>query len=130
MLYAVSGVSRYDIVKEYELSWLSTAAANNPHIQTSAIDKLCNFIESKSGETFKDKACNFLLSIGVTQAELDSVRDILTGKTQISEYVPSVPETPDTPDTPPLPIFADGNCGYTGKKIDGVNVYGVRPLRR
>lgn len=124
MLYAVSGVSRYDIVKEYELSWLSTAAANNPHIQTSAIDKLCNFIESKNGETFKDKACNFLLSIGVTQAELDSVRDILTGKTQISEYVPSVPETPDTPDTPPLPIFADGNCGYTGKKIDGVNVYG------
>lgn len=129
MLYAVSGVSRYDIVKEYELSWLSTAAANNPHIQTSAIDKLCNFIESKNGETFKDKACNFLLSIGVTQAELDSVRDILTGKTQISEYVPSVPETPDTPDTPeipdtpPLPIFADGNFGYTGEKIDGVNVY-------
>lgn len=121
MLYAVSGVSRYDIVKEYELSWLSTAAANNPHIQTSAIDKLCNFIESKNGETFKDKACNFLLSIGVTQAELDSVRDILTGKTQISEYVPSVPETPDTPS---LPIFADGNFGYTGKKIDGVNVYG------
>lgn len=124
MLYAVSGVSRYDIVKEYELSWLSTAAANNPHIQTSAIDKLCNFIESKSGETFKDKACNFLLSIGITQAELDSVRDILTGKTQISEYVPSVPETPETPDTPSLPIFADGNFGYTGKKIDGVNVYG------
>lgn len=124
MLYAVSGVSRYDIVKEYELSWLSTAAANNPHIQTSAIDKLCNFIESKNGETFKDKACNFLLSIGVTQAELDSVRDILTGKTQISEYVPSVPETPDTPDTPSLPIFADGNFGYTGEKIDGVNVYG------
>ncbi|MDY5820050.1 MAG: tyrosine-protein phosphatase [Candidatus Borkfalkiaceae bacterium] len=124
MLYAVSGVSRYDIVKEYELSWLSTAAANNPHIQTSAIDKLCNFIESKNGETFKDKACNFLLSIGVTQAELDSVRDILTGKTQISEYVPSVPETPEIPDTLPLPIFADGNCGYTGKKIDGVNVYG------
>lgn len=124
MLYAVSGVSRYDIVKEYELSWLSTAAANNPDIQTSAIDKLCNFIESKNGETFKDKARNFLLSIGVTQAELDSVRDILTGKTQISEYVPSVPETPDTPDTPSLPIFADGNCGYTGKKIDGVNVYG------
>ena len=123
MLYAVSGVSRYDIVKEYELSWLSTAAANNPHIQTSAIDKLCNFIESKSGETFKDKACNFLLSIGVTQAELDSVRDILTGKTQISEYVPSVPATPEIPDTPSLPIFADGNFGYTGEKIDGVNVY-------
>lgn len=123
MLYAVSGVSRYDIVKEYELSWLSTAAANNPHIQIGSIGKLCDFIESKNGETFKDKACNFLLSIGVTQAELDSVRDILTGKTQISEYVPSVPETPEIPDTPPLPIFADGNCGYTGKKIDGVNVY-------
>ena len=123
MLYAVSGVSRYDIVKEYELSWLSTAAANNPHIQTSAIDKLCNFIESKSGETFKDKACNFLLSIGVTQAELNSVRDILTGVTAIPEYVPSVPSVPTTPDAPPLPIFADGNFGYTGEKIAGVNVY-------
>ena len=123
MLYAVSGVSRYDIVKEYELSWLSTAAANNPHIQTGSIDKLCNFIESKDGETFKDKACNFLLSIGVTQAELNSVRDILTGVTAIPEYVPDVPSVPATPDAPSLPIFADGNFGYTGEKITGVNVY-------
>ena len=123
MLYAVSGVSRYDIVKEYELSWLSTAAANNVSIQTGAINKLCNFIESKDGETFKDKACNFLLSIGVTQAELNSVRDILTGVTAIPEYVPSVPSVPTTPDAPPLPIFADGNFGYTGEKIAGVNVY-------
>lgn len=120
MLYAACGVSRYDIVKEYELSWLSTAAANNPYIQLSAINKLCNFIESKDGETFKDKACNFLLSIGVTQAELDSVRDILTGVTAIPEYVPAVPSTPDAPS---LPIFADGNFGYTGEKITGVNVY-------
>lgn len=123
MLYAVSGVSRYDIVKEYELSWLSTAAANNVSIQIGAINKLCDFIESKDGETFKDKACNFLLSIGVTQAELNSVRDILTGVTEIPEYVPSVPSVPTTPDAPPLPIFADGNFGYTGEKIAGVNVY-------
>lgn len=123
MLYAVSGVSRYDIVKEYELSWLSTAAANNVFIQTGSINKLCDFIESKDGETFKDKACNFLLSIGVTQAELNSVRDILTGVTAIPEYVPSVPSVPTTPDAPPLPIFADGNFGYTGEKIAGVNVY-------
>ena len=123
MLYAVSGVSRYDIVKEYELSWLSTAAANNPHIQTGSINKLCDFIESKDGETFKDKACNFLLSIGVTQAELNSVRDILTGVTAIPEYVPDVPSVPATPDAPSLPIFADGNFGYTGEKIAGVNVY-------
>lgn len=123
MLYAVSGVSRYDIVKEYELSWLSTAAANNQGIQIGSINKLCNFIESKDGETFKDKACNFLLSIGVTQAELNSVRDILTGVTAIPEYVPSVPSVPTTPDAPSLPIFADGNFGYTGEKIAGVNVY-------
>lgn len=123
MLYAVSGVSRYDIVKEYELSWLSTAAANNVSIQIGAINKLCDFIESKDGETFKDKACNFLLSIGVTQAELNSVRDILTGVTAIPEYVPSVPSVPATPDAPSLPIFADGNFGYTGEKIAGVNVY-------
>lgn len=123
MLYAVSGVSRYDIVKEYELSWLSTAAANNVSIQIGAINKLCDFIESKDGETFKDKACNFLLSIVVTQAELNSVRDILTGVTAIPEYVPSVPSVPTTPDAPPLPIFADGNFGYTGEKITGVNVY-------
>lgn len=123
MLYAVSGVSRYDIVKEYELSWFSTAAANNVSIQTGAINKLCNFIESKDGETFKDKACNFLLSIGVTQAELNSVRDILTGVTAIPEYVPDVPSVPTKPDAPSLPIFADGNFGYTGEKITGVNVY-------
>ena len=86
MLYAICGVSRNDIIRDYELSWFCKEAANNEYIKTTAITRLCDFIEGQDGETFKDKASNYLLSIGVTQAELDSVRSILTGETAIPGY--------------------------------------------
>lgn len=85
MLYAVCGVSREDIIRDYELSWFCESASNNPYIQVSAITRLCDFIERQQGDTFKDKASNYLLSIGVTQAELDSVRNILIGRTEIPD---------------------------------------------
>lgn len=114
MLYAISGVERYDIVREYELSWFSKTASNNPYIKISAINKLCNFIESQSGETFKDKACNYLLSLGVTQTELDSVRNILTGVTEIEDKTTVDFSSGESGED--LPIFEDGNFGYSGEK--------------
>ncbi len=122
MLYAISGVSEKDIKREYELSWFSKCCANNTLIITSAINKLCAFIGNQSGATFKEKASNYLLSIGVTQAEIDSVRNILTGITPISDdyAVTDLPEEPGDGDD--LPVFADGNFSYTGEKTE-LNVY-------
>ena len=130
MLYAISGVSRYDIVREYELSWFSKSAANSTVIKISAINKLCDYIEGLNGADFKEKASGYLLSIGVTQAEIDSVRNILTGVTKIADDTsagnPSEPEEPTEPAQPDEPedwrVFADGNFGYTGKKT-AMNVY-------
>lgn len=124
MLYAISGVSRYDIVREYELSWFSTSAANNPFIKVSAINKLCNYIEGLDGATFKDKASGYLLRNGVTQAEIDSVRNILTGVTKIADdKTPVTGGTAETPtETDDFPIFEDGNFGYSGERT-AMNVY-------
>lgn len=79
MLLAICGVEKKDIIREYELSWLSEIACNNPYIQVGAIKKFCYFIEAHEGDTFADKATTYLLSIGVTQAEIDSIKSILLG---------------------------------------------------
>ena len=79
MLLAVCGVEKSDIIKEYELSWLSEIACNNQYIQLSAITKLCNFIEGQNGGTFKDKAVGFLLGAGVEESDITSIRNILLG---------------------------------------------------
>lgn len=79
MLLAICGVEKQDIIREYELSWFSEAACDNPDIQISKINKLCDFIETKRGANFKEKAMWCLMSIGVSRAEIDSIRNILVG---------------------------------------------------
>ena len=79
MLLAICGVEKENIIREYELSWLSTIACNNPHIQVSSITKLCNFIEGQEGADFNEKATNYLLAIGVSESEINSIRSILLG---------------------------------------------------
>ncbi len=78
-LLAICGVEKEDIIREYELSWLSEIACNNSSIQVSAITKLCNFIEAQAGADFNEKAINYLLSIGVSESEINSIRSILLG---------------------------------------------------
>ena len=79
VLLAVCGVAKEDVMREYELSWFSEIACNNSGIQISAISRLLKFIEGQNGEDFKQKTANYLLSIGVSQSEIDSVREILLG---------------------------------------------------
>lgn len=79
VLLAVCGVAKEDVMREYELSWFSEIACTNSGIQISAISRLLKFIEGQNGEDFKQKTANYLLSIGVSQSEIDSVREILLG---------------------------------------------------
>ena len=79
-LLSLCGVSRNDIVRDYELSWLSVKGSpSNDKLYNTRIDQLMDFYESQDGETLKEKTANYLLSLGITKGEIDSITDILLG---------------------------------------------------
>ena len=81
LLEALLGVSKVDLVREYELSaFYYNYNQVNRHIETGGnILALMEGLERYEGETFADKVESFLLSVGVTQAEIDSIRSIFLG---------------------------------------------------
>lgn len=78
LLEGLLGVAKEDLVRDYELSafYHSYAHVNRNVENGGNILTLIEKIETYSGETFADKVASFLLSIGVTQAEIDSIRTI------------------------------------------------------
>ena len=79
-LLALCGVSREDIVRDYELSWLSVAGSPvNDRLENTRINQLMDFYESQSGADLKEKAASYLLSLDITQTEIDSIVNILVG---------------------------------------------------
>lgn len=77
-LLALCGVPKEDIVRDYELSWLSVAGSPvNDRLENKRIDQLMDFYESQSGASLKEKAAGYLISLGITQAEIDSITNIL-----------------------------------------------------
>ncbi len=72
ILEAVLGLSEDDLIREYELSCLS-----HSHITRDEILKVYNCLQKFEGETIQDKAESYLLSIGVTEQEIASIRSIL-----------------------------------------------------
>ena len=81
LLEALLGVSKEDLVRDYELSaFYYNYQQVNRHIETGGnILALMEALEGYNGETFADKVETFLLSVGVTQAEIDSIRNIFLG---------------------------------------------------
>ena len=79
-LLSLCGVSRSDITRDYELSWLSVKGSpSTDKLYNTRIDQLMDFYESQDGETLKEKTANYLLSLGVEQSEIDSITNILLG---------------------------------------------------
>lgn len=72
LLEAILGLSDKDLLLEYELSSLHSAAVDRNYL-LSQFTQLNAF----PGETTREKAENYLLSIGVTAEEMDSIRSIL-----------------------------------------------------
>ena len=79
LLESLLGVAEADIIRDYELSAFYythvTRSYNNGGTALGFIEGLKGY----EGETLADKAETFLLSVGVTQAEIDSIRNIFLG---------------------------------------------------
>lgn len=74
ILMAFLGVSEEDIIREHELSALYYSSVN-----TESLEQLLADLHAKEGRNLSEKAAGYLLSIGVTQEELDSIKQILLG---------------------------------------------------
>lgn len=76
ILEALLGVSQSDIDKDYELTSFYALRARNGNYQGGTADwaHLIGQIMALSGETIRDKAVTFVLSLGFTAAEINAYR--------------------------------------------------------
>ena len=71
LLGLLLGMSREDVIRAHELSALSMG---NPN--TESLEAMIAELEKREGETLAQKTENYLLSVGVTQQQIDSIRQI------------------------------------------------------
>ncbi len=71
LLGLLLGMSREDVIRAHELSALSVG---NPN--TESLEAMIAELEKREGETLAQKTENYLLSVGVTQQQIDSIRQI------------------------------------------------------
>ena len=74
ILEALLGMSNNDILKSYQLS-----AFCYDEFSLTEIKEFISAFETLEGETYTEKAENYLLSIGVTEKEIESIRNIFLG---------------------------------------------------
>ena len=72
ILQAFLGISEEDIIREQELSALYYGGAS-----TELLEELLDDLKAMEGANLSQKVEGYLLSIGVTQEELDSIKQIL-----------------------------------------------------
>lgn len=71
LLGALLGVDQETLVKEYELS-----ALHHGYVSAEEMNTFVQRLNEMTGATLRNKAENYLISIGVTEAEIDSIRQI------------------------------------------------------
>ena len=78
ILEALLGVGKVDLVRDYELSafYHNYKHVNRNMDNGGSVLELIEGLETYQGETLAEKTASFLLSIGVTQDEIDSIRNI------------------------------------------------------
>ncbi len=74
ILEALLGVSQEDLVRDYELSALYSGS-----VSLEPMEQVLSLLQTYDGESLQQQAENYLLSCGVTQTELDSIRSIFLG---------------------------------------------------
>lgn len=75
LLEALLGVSDEDLLRDYQLSALYYGK-----VADEEMAKFVNQLETYAGSTTQQKVENYLLSIGVTPEEIQSIRDIFLGE--------------------------------------------------
>ncbi|MBQ8429022.1 MAG: tyrosine-protein phosphatase [Clostridia bacterium] len=81
LIEALLGLSKDDLVRDYELSafYYNYAHVNRNFQNGGNVLDLIAGLESYEGETLAEKCATFLLSVGVTQEEIDTIRTIFLG---------------------------------------------------
>ena len=81
LIEALLGVSKEDIIRDYELSafYHNYAHVNRNFQNGGNILDFLNGFEKYAGDSLSQKCASFLLSIGVTQEEIDTIRAIFLG---------------------------------------------------
>ncbi len=80
---ALLGVSERDLIVDYETTTFSIYGTRSSQSGTYAEPYFKKFrakLEEFDGETLSEKTENYMLSIGVTQEEIDSIRSIMFGE--------------------------------------------------
>jgi len=77
LLEAVLGVCEEDLIREYELSALYFEQSKD--ISTDDIHRLIDRLENYDGDTLQENVHNYLLSIGITEEQIDALRTIYLG---------------------------------------------------
>lgn len=87
LLHALLGVSELECVQGYELTSFSTYGLRN--MQDGTYKDHCQAfltkLKSFAGETLQDKAETWVLSLGITQEQIDTIRGIFYGEIAIGE---------------------------------------------
>lgn len=84
VLYNLLGVEKKDIAFDYEISMFAAASTNDIVGKEGKVSELLdqvfliyNYIYRYSGKNMQEKTNAFLLDIGVSQEEINSIRDIM-----------------------------------------------------
>lgn len=75
LLESLLGLSQEDLIRDYELSAFYYKHVDRTYA-SNGILKVIEKLNSYEGETLADKTAAFLLSVGVTEAEISSLRSI------------------------------------------------------
>jgi len=82
LLNALLGVSKADLIRDYEFTSFSKYGVRSSKSGEWAEKYVQPFLEKLNtfeGETLAEKTENYMLSIGVTQTEIDAIRNIFLG---------------------------------------------------
>lgn len=77
LLEAVLGVSEADLIREYELSALYFDMAKD--LSTDDIYKVIEWLEDFGGDSLQENAKLYLLSIGITEEQIENLKTIYLG---------------------------------------------------
>ncbi|MBO5736780.1 MAG: tyrosine-protein phosphatase, partial [Clostridia bacterium] len=84
LLKAVLGYNETEILKDYFTSMFATTGAwskETTGTNKGMISNVLSYLNSFEGATLADRAANYLTTnCGITQAEIDTIRNIMTGK--------------------------------------------------
>ncbi len=83
LLKAVLGYSENDILNDYFTSMFATTGAwakETTYLNQSMIVNVLSYLNTFEGATLADRAAAYLISCGMTQSDIDAIRNIMTGK--------------------------------------------------